>query len=205
MAISKDITIKILGNQSQLDENIYVYEKDNGVIFNFKLMEYKYKYDKDPDNILNSNATDILEAYTTIVNPLGEELEQLNGEVVNDVVKFTLDKTYTDQLTEIGIYNLQIHIKCTHAEFSIPPIEFEVLERLKGKAITNNAQADSAQVDITSIENTIAQIDVVDGILNVVWQRGDIISSTKLNQMTEAINTANSSIENRIVCTIKEW
>ena len=188
MAISKDITIKILGNQSQLDESIYVYEKDNGVVFNFKLMEYKYKYDKDPDNILNSNATDILEAYTTIVNPLGEELEQLNGEVVNDVVKFTLDKTYTDQLTEIGIYKLQIHIKCTHAEFSIPPITFEVLERLKGKSTPGNSQADSAQVDITTIQNDVAQIDVVDGILNVVWQRGDIISSTKLNQMTEAIN-----------------
>ena len=188
MAISKDITIKILGNQSQLNESKYVYEKDNGVVFNFKLMQYKYKYDKDPDNILNSNATDILEAYTTIVNPLGEELQQLNGEVVNDVVKFTLDKTYTDQLTEIGIYKLQIHIKCTHAEFSIPPITFEVLERLKGKSTSDNAQADSAQVDIAVIQNTIARIDVVDGILNVVWQRGDIISSTKLNQMTEAIN-----------------
>lgn len=188
MAISKDITIKILGNQSKLDENIYVYEKDNGVIFNFKLMQYKYKYDKDPDNILNSNATDVLDAYTTIVNPLGEELEQLNGEVIDDVVKFTLDKTYTDQLTEIGIYKLQIHIKCTHAEFSIPPITFEVLERLKGKSRPDNSQADSAQVDITTIQNTVARIDVVDGILNVVWQRGDIISSTKLNQMTEAIN-----------------
>lgn len=188
MAISKHITIKILGNQSRLDENIYVYEKDNGVVFNFKLMEYKYKYDKDPDNILNSNATDILDAYTTIVNPLGEELEQLNGEVIDDVVKFTLDKTYTDQLTEIGIYKLQIHIKCTHAEFSIPPITFEVLERLKGKSTPHNSQADSAQVDIATIQNTVARIDVVDGILNVVWQRGDIISSTKLNQMTEAIN-----------------
>ena len=188
MAISKDITIKILGNQSKLDESIYVYEKDNGVVFNFKLMEYKYKYDKDPNNILNSNATDILEAYTTIVNPLGEELEQLNGEVVNDVVKFTLDETYTDQLTEIGIYKLQIHIKCTHAEFSIPPITFEVLERLKGKSTSHNSQADSAQVDVTTIQNDVAQIDVVDGILNVVWRRGDIISSTKLNQMTEAIN-----------------
>ena len=209
MAISKDITIKILGNQSQLDENIYVYEKDNGVIFNFKLMEYKYKYDKDPDNILNSNATDILEAYTTIVNPLDEELQQLNGEVIDDVVKFTLDKTYTDQLTEIGIYKLQIHIKCTHAEFSIPPITFEVLERLKGKSTPDNSQADSAQVDITTIQNDVAQIDVVDGILNVVWQRGDIISSTKLNQMTEAINNntrtnktqANkiASVENEVI------
>lgn len=207
MAISKDITIKILGNQSQLNESIYVYEKDNGVVFNFKLMQYKYKYDKDPDNILNSNAADILEAYTTIVNPLGEELQQLNGEVVDDVVKFTLDKTYTDQLTEIGIYKLQIHIKCTHAEFSIPPITFEVLERLKGKSTSNNSQADSAQVDIASIQNDVAQIDVVDGILNVVWQRGDIISSTKLNQMTEAINNntrTNKSQDDRITLVENE-
>lgn len=181
--ISRDITIKILGNQSRLDESIYVYEKDNGVIFNFKLMEYKYKYDKDPNNILNSNASDILEAYTTIVNPLGQELQQLNGEVVNDIVKFTLDKTYTDQFIEIGIYELQIHIKCTHAEFSIPTITFEVLQRLKGKSI-----ADSAQADITEIQDEVARIDVVDGILNVVWSRGDIISSVKLNQITEAIN-----------------
>ena len=38
----------------------------------------------------------------------------------------------TDELTEIGIYRLQFHLICEHSEISVPPISFEVKERLKG-------------------------------------------------------------------------
>lgn len=150
MAIRKDLEIRINNNTAVLNVPLFIYELDHGIELYFKLFDYKYKYDKDPDNILNSNDDDILEAYTTIVNPTGYELTQINGELVNDTVKFVIDSKYTDELDEIGTYTLQIHIKCTHSEFTIPPVQFDVLERLKGK----KTQTDDGEVDDENNENS---------------------------------------------------
>lgn len=152
MSIRKDLIIKIANGVASLDIPLKIYEKDHGIELRFKLMDYKYKYDKDPNNILNSNDEDVLEAYTTIVNPSGYELTQINGEVVDDTVKFMIEKAYTDELEELGIYKLQIHVKCSHSEFSIPPIQFEVLERLKGQSEVNSDAVGRAAVDISNIQ-----------------------------------------------------
>ena len=96
MSIRRDLVIKVSNGTATLDMPLQLYEKDHGLELRFKLMVYKYKYDKDPENILNSNKEDILEAYTTIVNPIGYELAQINGEVVDDTIKFMIEDSYTD-------------------------------------------------------------------------------------------------------------
>ena len=188
MSIRKDLVIKIANGLASLDMPLRIYEKDHGIELRFKLMDYKYKYDKDPDNILNSNKEDILEAYTTIVNPSGYELTQINGEVIDDTVKFMIEDSYTDELEELGIYRLQIHVKCEHSEFSIPPVQFEVLERLKGESGRNSDEVGRAAVDISYLQTDEGSFMSEDGTLNIIWNVGDIISSTKLNEMITYIN-----------------
>lgn len=188
MSIRKDLIIKIANGIASLDTPLRIYEKDHGIELRFKLMDYKYKYDKDPNNILNSNEEDILEAYTTIVNPSGHELTQINGEVIDDTVKFMIEDSYTDELEELGIYRLQIHVKCEHSEFSIPPVEFEVLERLKGESSRNNDTVGRAAVDISYLQTDEGSFISEDGTLNIIWHVGDIISSTKLNEMVTYVN-----------------
>lgn len=188
MSIRKDVTVKITNNNATLDMPLQIYELDHGIELRFKLMDYKYKYTKDPQNILNSSDEDILEAYTTIINPRGYELQQINGEVKDDIVIFMIDSSYTDEIDEIGTYSLQIHIKCACSEFSIPPIQFEVLQRLKGiKVITDGEDSidDSALID--NYSNFISDET---GKLLIEWKKGDIISSVKLNAMVEVINNA---------------
>ena len=188
MSIRKDVTVKITNNNATLDMPLQIYELDHGIELRFKLMDYKYKYTKDPQNILNSSDEDILEAYTTIINPRGYELQQINGEVKDDIVIFMIDSSYTDEIDEIGMYSLQIHIKCACSEFSIPPIQFEVLQRLKGiKVVTDGEDSidDSALID--SYSNFISDET---GKLLIEWKKGDIISSVKLNAMVEVINNA---------------
>lgn len=188
MSIRKDVTVKITNNNATLDMPLQIYELDHGIELRFKLMDYKYKYTKDPQNILNSSDEDILEAYTTIINPKGYELQQINGEVKDDIVIFVIDSSYTDEIDEIGTYKLQIHIKCACSEFSIPPIQFEVLQRLKGvKVVTDGEDLidDSALID--NYSNFISDET---GKLLIEWQKGDIISSVKLNAMVEVINNA---------------
>lgn len=132
MPLSRDVTVKIIKNEAKLDSELYFYERDYGVTINFLIQEYQFRYDKNPTRILRSINDDVLYAYTTIVNPMGMELTRQNGAIVDDVIQFVLTDDLTDELNEIGIYKLQFHIKCEHSEISIPPIEFEVKERLKG-------------------------------------------------------------------------
>lgn len=186
MTIRKDVTVNINGKSASVDNPIVIYERDYGIELYFKLMNYKYKYDKHPDNILSSNDEDVLEAYTTIVNPKGEELSQLNGEVVDDIVMFLIDKSYTDELSELGAHELQIHIKCEHSEFSIPPISFDVIERIKGEIPP--AVIDTAVIDESFIQTDEGSFVDEDGKLNIVWSKGDVISSVKMNQMVQYIN-----------------
>ena len=188
MSIRKDVTVKITNNNATLDMPLQIYELDHGIELRFKLMDYKYKYTKDPQNILNSSDEDILEAYTTIINPKGYELQQINGEVKDDIVIFMIDSSYTDEIDEIGMYSLQIHIKCACSEFSIPPIQFEVLQRLKGIKVVTDGE-DSID-DSALIDNYSNFISDETGKLLIEWKKGDIISSVKLNAMVEVINNA---------------
>ena len=188
MAIIKDVTVKINNGTATLDTPVQFYEKDHDVELRFRLMDYKYKYDKDPQNILNSVDEDILEAYTTIVNPRGYELEQINGVVKNDIVIFRLDPTYTDELDELGTYKLQIHIKCTHSEFTIPPITFEVLQRLKGIKVVTDGEDEVDNSEI--LDNSSKFVSDETGKLIIEWKKGDMISSAKLNAMVDVINDA---------------
>ena len=132
MSISRDITVKVINDKARLDGKLYFYEKDYGIMINFLIQKYKFKYDKNPQGFLSSMDDDVLEAYTTIINPAGEELSRQNGAVKDDTIRFELTDDLTDELTEIGKYKLQFHLVCEHSEISIPPIEFEIKERLKG-------------------------------------------------------------------------
>lgn len=188
MALTRDITIKVQNDVATLDGNLYVFEDDHGVTINFLIKEYKYKYDKDPENILNSNPEDVLIAYTTVVNPLGYEIDHWNGEVIGEVVRFRITKSMTDELTEIGIYQLQIHILCEHSEISIPPISFEVKERLKGVNHSEPAIISLAEVDLTKVKENEPGFTYIEDSLAIIWNRGDIITAEKLNQMVQYIN-----------------
>lgn len=152
MSLSRDVIVKIIKNKARLDSKLYFYEKDYGVTINFTIQEYQFRYDKNPTGILSSINDDVLYAYTTIVNPMGMELTRQNGVIVGDVIQFVLTDDLTDELNEIGIYKLQFHIKCEHSEISIPPIEFEIKERLKGITDIIPAIVETAVVGKSIIE-----------------------------------------------------
>ena len=130
--ISRDITVTIKQGKATMKEPLTIYEGDYGIEFSFTLLKFQYKFANTAENIISTLNEDVLEAYTTIVNPQGDELSQQNGEVIDNTIKFTVTKDMTDELTEIGTYQLQFHLICKHSEISVPPISFEVKERLKG-------------------------------------------------------------------------
>ena len=133
----RDIDVKISNYKSELSKPLVVYERDRGLEIYFNLIEYAYKLDKNPKNLLEN----LVGAYATVtlVNPDGYEISIDEVEITEDAkVKFVITEDLTDELTEIGTYQLQIHVNNDikgrdTSVFSIPPFNFEVIERLKGK------------------------------------------------------------------------
>lgn len=133
----RDIDVKISDYKSELSKPLVIFERDRGLEIYFNLVEYAYRLDKNPKNLLEN----LVGAYATVtlVNPDGYEISIDEVEITEDAkVKFVITEDLTDELTEIGTYQLQIHVnndikgKDTSV-FSVPPFSFEVRERLKGK------------------------------------------------------------------------
>lgn len=133
----RDIDVNISDYKSELSKPLIVYERDRGLEIYFNLIRYAYRFDKNPSNLLEN----LVGAYATVtlVNPSGYEIGINEVEITEDAkVKFVITEDLTDELTEIGTYQLQIHVNNDvegrdTSVFSIPPFNFEVIERLKGK------------------------------------------------------------------------
>ena len=133
----RDIDVKISNYKSELSKPLVIFERDRGLEIYFNLIEYAYRLDKNPKNLLEN----LVGAYATVtlVNPAGYEISIDEVEITEDAkVKFVITEDLTDELTEIGTYQLQIHVNNDvegrdTSVFSIPPFNFEVRERLKGK------------------------------------------------------------------------
>ena len=105
----RDIDVKISDYKSELSKPLVIYERDRGLEIYFNLKEYAYKYDKSPSNLLEN----LVGAYATVtlVNPAGDEININEVEITKEAkVKFVVTEDLTDELTEIGIYQLQIHV-----------------------------------------------------------------------------------------------
>ena len=133
----RDIDVKISNYKSELSKPLVIFERDRGLEIYFNLIEYAYRLDKHPANLLEN----LVGAYATVtlVNPDGYEISIDEVEITEEAkVKFVITEDLTDELTEIGTYQLQIHVNNDvegrdTSVFSIPPFNFEVIERLKGK------------------------------------------------------------------------
>ena len=94
-------------------------------------------------------------ASVTLVNPDGREFFYDNIKVDGNTVEFMITEDMTDDLDEIGIYTLQIHINNElspgdYSVFSVPPFNFEVLPRLGG-SIEDIYLADSEGFELVDI------------------------------------------------------
>ena len=121
MAISKNITITIRSTKATPSEKLFIYQGDFGIDFYFKLNEFNYSI-KNTIN-LASNLDEGAYASVTVQCPNGDVFE-------SDLLKFTITKDLTDDLSDIGKYTLQFHLYDGEGSdanrITIPPISFEV-------------------------------------------------------------------------------
>ena len=190
MSIVKNLEIKVNNGEAKLSENIYIYQNDRGIELKLKL------------NLVNNNShsairsslfeADTIFAAATILKPNGELIGRDKTIIKDNTITFRIDKDFTDNVDEIGIYKIQFHIYDTlDNRITIPPISFEVKELL---GIINEFDSKYGVVDnsYTDICNVLDDGKEVEIFLNgkyikTIWNTGDLISSSKLNKIEEAI------------------
>ena len=185
----RDIDVNISDYKSELSKPLIVYERDRGLEIYFNLIRYAYRFDKNPSNLLEN----LVGAYATVtlVNPSGYEIGINEVEITEDAkVKFVITEDLTDELTEIGAYQLQIHINNDiegrdTSVFSIPPFNFEVVERLKG---IKNELLDSEGNGLTDKEGYQLVSASTNKIIN--------FSADKINEYLSSIPTIQDEIKN---------
>ena len=150
----KYIGVEVINNRkAKLDKKITIYQRDRGLILCFEIEGYDYvMVDRDGEHSEDMSGS---YASVTLVNPDGREFFYDNIKVNGNVVEFMITEDMTDDLDEIGIYTLQIHINNElspgdYSVFSVPPFNFEVLPRLGG-SIEDIYLADSDWFDLGDI------------------------------------------------------
>lgn len=125
MAISKNLEIKVSNEQASFNEKFYVYQNDRGIDLYIKIVIPKLQIGGRNTSMLSE--FDGAKAGVTIVKPNGNIIGKSKMDIVDDAIKFVIDKDLTDDLDEVGIYRMQFHLYDENDNrITIPPVEFEV-------------------------------------------------------------------------------
>ena len=192
MSITRNLDIKISNGEAKLSEEVYVYQKDRGVELKLKLNLIRVNYRSAVRSSLFE--VDRLFAGATILKPNGQVIDRDKVEVIDNIITFTIDEEFTDEVDEIGIYKIQFHLyDLEDNRISIPPIQFEVKELLASHVNEDETSkfgvVDKSSADACVVSDDGNEMEIfVDGkYIKTVWNSGDLITSVKLNKVEEAI------------------
>ena len=125
MAITKDLEIRINEDKAAFTEKFYIYQHDRGIELNIKVTVPKLQINKRNISLLSE--LDGAMGKAIILKPNKEIIGRDNIVINNDIIKFTIDHSLTDDFNEIGIYKIQFHLYDNEDNrITIPPVEFEV-------------------------------------------------------------------------------
>ena len=194
--IFKEFTVTVKGNESTINEPIYLYKHDQNVELRFNVGSAGYKYTKsDNDNIIiQTNAsycqvrfinTLTQTKYTFDVTPTadGQAVLLIKGELI-------------DEETELGTYDFQIRLldDSRNSIASLPPVKGAIhIEKPLFEDVVDTPTVNSAIVNIARLNSNGDATDTYnpDGTYNKTnWGTGDIITASKLNKL-EAVSKDN--------------
>ncbi|MBP3905760.1 MAG: hypothetical protein J6D47_10910 [Peptostreptococcaceae bacterium] len=128
----------------------------------------------------------------TILKPNGSLISRKKSTVVDNTIIFTIDKSFTDEVDEIGTYKIQFHLYDEDDNrITLPPISFEVKELLG--VIDETAMnhdigiVDESSSDFCNVIDDEMELRSNGRYIRTIWKSGDLISSPRLNKIEEAI------------------
>ncbi len=201
MSIIKNLEIKISNGEARLSEDVYVYQNDRGVQLKLKLNLIRTNYRSAIRSSLFEAST--LFAGATILKPNGEVIGREKVEVVDNIITFTIDEEFTDQVDEIGIYKIQFHLyDLEDNRITIPPIQFEVKELLghvnDDDSVYEYGVVDKSKAGLCLVADDGSEMELFSNgkYIKTVWSSGDLITSVKLNKIENAIEDLDGKLSN---------
>lgn len=184
---------------ANLNEPLQIYQHDRGIVLRIKVLKYKYGFNNKLTEEDVVGETNILSARAIVLKPDGKRVFECPRQEVEDnyvIVNIKLD--WTDELTEIGKYKLQIQLYGAIPEeerVTLPPVEFTVAPMIgyvpeEGVAVP--AYAEAAFLDynylVEDIDEVVDDGDLPYGIYDkTTWEPGDILTAEELNKSEKAI------------------
>lgn len=182
---------------ASLNEPLQIYQHDRGIILRIKVLRYKFSFNKLAEENMVAESG-ILSARAIVLKPDGKRVFECPRQAIEDdyvIVNITLD--WTDELTEIGKYKLQIQLYGSdyiNERVTLPPVEFTVAPMIgyvaeEGVAVP--AYVEAAYLNNDYAVEAIEEVDDGDlpyGIYEqTTWEAGDVITAEELNKSEKAI------------------
>lgn len=131
--ILRDLVMTVNYSSASLSEPLQIYQYDRGITLKIKVMRYNFIFNKhvEEDVIVDSS---IISARALILKPDGQTVFECPRTPVEDdcvIIHITLD--WTDELREVGNYQLQLQLYGSdhiNERVTLPPVGFTVAKPL---------------------------------------------------------------------------
>lgn len=201
--IQRDLILTVNNTTATLNEPLVIYQHDRGITLRIKIMKYKFMFNKimEEDYVADNS---IISARAIVLRPDGtkkyKEKHEFPRQPVEDdcvIIPITLD--WTDELLEIGKYQLQIQLYGSdyiNERVTLPPFEFTVAKPIcivPEEGLDLIGETDNAITDLSILTEELSGKAVEDGELaqgiydKTNWEPGDLITSDELNKFEDAV------------------
>lgn len=193
MAIIIERTITINNDKATLDKPIYFYIGDGNItcLFTIKEKEKAARFGSidNSSNIIQDNE-DLDYANAYIYKPNKSHADTARTQIVGDKLQVEFKFDNIDENSEAGVHKLQIHLYDSQSgernRLTIPPVDINVLMPVG----SDTNAAGEALVDYSLLDRAGEEVSTFDeeGNYNKTeWEKGDIITSNKLNKIEDAL------------------
>ena len=182
MSIQRDVTLTVNGSRSTLDSNIYLYTNDGSITLNIKILNLAY--------IINSLTSPVRIASATVLKPNGNEsFTVTNLKVDGDKVIFDIESDMTDEINEVGIYRVQIHLYDDAGNrVTIPPFKFYVKPVIGGSgggSTPAGGKVDLSEYQKINDSNLQTEDKTIVGAINEV--KSNVDSKVDISEVNDSI------------------
>lgn len=189
MAITKTLVVTLNQDKAKPREKFFIYRNDVGVDMYIELSNLTYQFDNEKNNFKYANAIfRTPKEWVFSVNHLA---------IVDKRVVFSFTSEIIKNMQIIGKYELQLQLFDNALNrISLPIITLEVKEPIGQSDVTlSEAIVDYSYVGNCFVANEINLFSIENGYVKTVWETGDLITSSRLNNMEDGISNNRTDID----------
>lgn len=182
-------TIKIKGDQSQIEEPILLYKGDKNIELQFLIENNPFKY---------KSGTVIPYGQLVIKRPNTAPIFSEPAKLSSNKVIFIITDGMIDESVELGNYDFQIRLINSDktARATLPPVTagIVIMDPVCEEAAANIATVNNPRYTVLDSNEPEEAFDEDGNYNKTNWVGGDIITDTRLNKVEEALYQINDNI-----------